>query len=191
MKKFNRYVLLYLTWTSPIALLAIVLSTMKYSGENLFYDITGFATILWIILLIYIVLVTSLSPARRDSFVRWLSGIKENDERESQITGLVSKKTFIFMTGIVLLLLFLSVIRIDIYHNKDLIAQGKESGMIELGMGIGFIKSNDANKIDQTNRDYIVKYHGLPLTSEGTLILVFALQLGAFYFFSRKTEQFA
>ena len=190
MKKFNKYVLLYLKWISPIALLAAVLSTMKYSGGNLFYDITGFATILWIVLLIYIVFVTSLSPARRDSFVRWLSGIKENDERESQITGLVSKKTFIFMTGIVLLLLFLSVIRIDIYHNKDLIAQGKESGMIELGAGLGFIESSDANKIDQTNRDYIVKYHGLPLTSDGTLILVLALQLGAFYFFSRKTEQF-
>ena len=176
MKKFNKYVLLYLKWISPIALLAAVLSTMKYSGGNLFYDITGFATILWIVLLIYIVFVTSLSPARRDSFVRWLSGIKENDERESQITGLVSKKTFIFMTGIVLLLLFLSVIRIDIYHNKDLIAQGKESGMIELGAGLGFIESSDANKIDQTNRDYIVKYHGLPLTSDGTLILVLALQ---------------
>lgn len=93
------------------------------------------------------------------------------------------------MTGIVLLLLFLSVIRIDIYHNKDLIAQGKNGGMIELGMGIGFIESSDTNKTDESNRDYIVKYHGLPLTSDGTLILVLVLQLGAFYFFSRKTEQ--
>lgn len=189
MKNFNKFVLLYLKWASPIAVLAAALSGLGYSGDNLFYDVTGWTTIIWIVFLIYMVLVTSLSPALRDSFVRWLSGIKENDERESQITGLVSKKTFIFMTGILILLLFLSVIRIDIYHKKDLIAQGKKGGVIEFGMGLRFIGSDGTNKIDESNRDYIVKYHGLPLTSDGALILVLALQMGAFYFFSRKTEQ--
>lgn len=191
MKNFNKYVLLYLKWTSPVALLAAVLSALSYSGDSLFYATTGWMTIVWIILMIYTVLVTSLSPELRDLFVRRLSGIKENDERESQITGVVSQKTFIFMTGITILLLFLSVIRIDIFHNKDLIAQGKEGGMIQFGIGLRFIESDDTNKIDESNRDYIVKYHGLPLTSDGTLILILGLQLGVFYFFSRKINQLA
>jgi hypothetical protein len=190
MKTFNKYVLLYLKWASPIAVLAAALSGFGYSGNNLFYDITGITTIIWLVGLIYVVFTTSLSPSLRDSFVRWLSGIKENDERESQITGVVSKKTFIFMTGILILLLFLSVIRIDIYRNKDLIAQGKEGGMISFGMGLRFIESPDDTKATtDTNRDYIVKYHGLPLASDGVLVVILALQLGAFYITSRKTEQ--
>lgn len=191
MKTFNKYVLLYLKWASPIALVAAILSGLGYSGNNLFYHTIGITTVIWIVCLIYMVLVTSLSPKLRETFVRWLSGIKENDERESQITGVVSKNTFIFMTGILILLLFLSVIRIDIYRNKDLIAQGKEGGMISFGMGMRFIESSDTKTTDETNRDYILKYHGLPLTSDGVLVVVLALQLGAFYNSSRKTEQFS
>ena len=186
---FNKYVIQYLKWTTPIALIAAILSGLGKSGDNLFYDITGWVTIFWIILLIYMVFMTSLSPQLRESFVRWLSRIEENDERETQITGLISKKTFIFMTGILTLLLFLSVLRIDIYQNKDLIAQGKKGGMVTFGMGLRFIESDDTSKVDESNRDYIIKYHGLPLASDGTLILVILLQMGAFYFFSKKETQ--
>lgn len=57
MKTFNKYVLLYLKWASPIALLAAVLSGFGYSGNTLFYDITGIATVIWIALLVYMVFI--------------------------------------------------------------------------------------------------------------------------------------
>jgi hypothetical protein len=119
-----------------------------------------------------------------------VAGIKEHDERESQITGFVSKNTFIFMTGILILLLFLSIIRIDIYKDKDLLARGKEGGMVRFGMGLHIIDSGDKTTIDESNRAYIVKYHGLPLAKDGILILILGLQLGAFYQFSRTGNHF-
>ena len=162
MNNFNKWIILYLKWASPVALLAATLSAMGKSGNTLFYDITGCITILWIVFLIYLVFAMAFQNNLRNRFVSWLAGIKENDERESQITGFVSKSTFIFMTGILVLLLFLSVIRVDIYHNKDLIAQGKNGGMASLGMALRFIEADDKIKVDESNRDYIVKYHGLP-----------------------------
>lgn len=190
MKNFNNWILLYLKWTSPVAALAATLSALGKSGNTLFYDVIGWTTILWIVSLIYIVFVTALTPQLRNTFVRKLSGIKENDERETQITGLVSKKTFIFMTGILTLLLFLSVIRINIYQSTELASDGKKHGEINFGMGLRFVESGitTAETTSESNRNYLVKYSGLPLTSDGTLIVVMLLQLGAFYFFSRKSD---
>lgn len=191
MKNFNKWILLYLKWTSPIAALAATLSALGKSGNTLFYDVIGWTTILWIAFLIYTVFVTALTPQLRNTFVRKLSGIKENDERETQITGEVSKKTFIFMTGILTLLLFLSIIRINIYQNTELGADGKKHGEINFGMGLRFIEAGTAESTNESNRNYLVKYSGLPLTSDGTLIVVMLLQVGAFYFFSRKADSLA
>ncbi len=188
MKNLNKCILAYLKWTSPIALLAAVLSSMEMSGGTFFYDLIGWITMVWIVFLIYTVFNIALSSQQRDSFVRWISGIKENDEREAIITGEVSKKTFIFMTGILTLLLFLSVIKINIYRNTDTI-NGKNNGSITFGMGLRFVESeNKSPVIDDLKRSYIVKYSGLPLTSDGTLIVIMFLQVGAFYYFSRKIE---
>lgn len=172
-----------------MAALAATLSALGKSGDTLFYDVIGWITILWVAFLIYTVFTTALSPRLRDSFVRWLSGIKENDERESQITGLVSKKTFIFMTGILTLLLFLSIIRINIYQNGEASPDGKKHGEINFGMALHFTESENTTVLNEPNRTYLVKYSGLPLTSDGTLLVVMLLQVGAFYFFSRKAEQ--
>ncbi len=192
MKNFNQLTGAYLKWISPVAIIAAVLSMMGYSGNTIWYDLLGWATILWIAVLIYTVFAVAFNPTLRDSFVRKLSGIKENDERETQITGQISKKTFIFMMGTLTLLLFLSVVRIDIYKGAEPSLNGK-NGAISFGMGLRFIESAPQAEASSTDagRNYIVKYSGLPLTSDGTLVIVMLLQLGAFYFFSRKENQAA
>jgi len=63
-------------------------------------------------------------------------------------------------------------------------------GEINFGMGLRFIESGiaTAESTSESNRNYLVKYSGLPLTSDGTLIIVMLLQVGAFYFFSKKSD---
>lgn len=190
MKKMNKWIALYLKWISPIAMLAATLSVMGISGDTLLFDIIGWPTIIWILFFVYLVFITALTPKLRDKFVRWLSGIKENDERETQLTGLTSKKTFIFMTGILTLLLFLSLIRVDIYQRLDKLPDGQSSGEVNLAMALRFIESpaDPTTILEDSQRNYFVKYRGLPFTADGTLIIVMILQVGAFYYFSRKSE---
>lgn len=192
MKNLNQWSFTYLKWMSPVAFVAAILSASGQSGSTPFYHVIGWVTSLWIVCLIYTVFSIGLSPERRNSFVRRLSGIKENDEREVQITGDVSKKTFIFMTGVLTLLLFLSVIQISIYRYADPSAVSGDNGAVKVGITLRFIESNSkqATPADELSRDYIVKYSGLPLTSDGTLILVLLLQVGAFYYFSRGSGSF-
>lgn len=189
--KFDQWLLFFLKWTSPIAITAAVLSVLGISKNSLLMDILGITTILWIIVVIYQVFTIGLSDNKRNQFVRWLAGIKENDERESLIAGVVSKKTFIFMTGILTLLLFLSMLRISIYQTNEIMPNGKKNGEISLGFASQFVQTELEQKTVQEGpqKIHIVRYNGLPLTADGVLIIVMLLQIGAFYTFSRRENK--
>jgi len=189
--KFDQWLLLFLKWASPIAITAAVLSVLGMSKNSLLMDILGITTILWIIIVIYQVFTIGLSDSKRNQFVRWLAGIKENDERESLIAGVVSKKTFIFMTGVLTLLLFLSMLRISIYQTNEIMPNGKKNGEVSLGFASQFIQTDLEQKTVQegSQKIHIVRYNGLPLTADGVLIIVMLLQIGAFYTFSRRENK--
>ena len=192
MNTINKFVIDYLKWASPIAALAALLSAMGKSGSTIFYDSIGTVTIVWVVFLMYLVFALALQDKLRNRFVRWIAGIKENDERESLIAGKASQKTFIFMTGLIVLLIFLSIIRIEIYQNNFLDANGKKNGEIRLGMGIKFLQSpteeSPTTEIEN-QRKYFIHYKEFPLAGDGILLVVFFMQIGAFYYFSRKEEQ--
>lgn len=182
----------YLKWISPFAIIAAVLSAMGKSSNSLIYDILGVGTIIWILFLVYLVFALTLQEPLRNSFVRWIAGIKENDERETYIAGQTSKKTFIFMTAFIVLLIFLSIIRIEIYQNKTPDLNGKKNGEVRLGMAIKFIEGQSDDKTPETidlERNYFVHYKGFPLAVDGTLILVGLFQIFTFYYFSRKESK--
>ena len=190
MNKLNKFVIAYLKWASPLALIAATLSALGKSGDTVFYDTIGWVTIVWVLLLIYLMFALAFQDQLRNRFVRWIAGIKENDERESFIAGKASKKTFIFMTGFIVLLIFLSIIRIDIYQNKTLNSVGKKNGEVRLGMGVKFIQShNDDESKNDNDKTYFIHYKEFPLAVDGTLFLVGLMQIGAFYYFSRKEDQ--
>ena len=192
MNKLNKFVIAYLKWASPLALIAAILSALGKSDNTFIYDILGWATIAWVFLLIYLVFALALQDQLKNRFVRWIAGIKEDDEREAFIAGIASKKTFIFMTGLIVLLIFLSVIRIDIYRHKTPNTDVKNHGEVRLGMGVEFIQSDNRDNLtnaDDSDRDYLIHYKGFPLAVDGTLFLVGLMQIGTFYYFSRKENQ--
>jgi len=192
MNKFNNFIIAYLKWISPLAIIVAVLSAMGKSSNSLIYDILGISTIIWILFLVYLVFALTLQEQLRNSFVRWIAGIKENDERETFIAGQTSKKTFIFMTAFIVLLIFLSIIRIEIYQNKIPDLNGKNNGEIRLGMAIKFIDGQTDDKWSDNkdaDRNYFIHYKGFPLAVDGTLILVGLFQIFTFYYFSRKENK--
>jgi hypothetical protein len=190
MNKINKFAIAYLKWASPIVLIAAILSGMGKSGDTLFYSTIGWVTIIWVLLLIYITFALAFQDQLRNRFVRWIAGIKENDERESLIAGNSSKKTFIFMTGFIILLIFLSIIRIEIYKNKIPDPNGKRNGRISFSMSLQFIRPQSDDKpatSSDDDRNYFVNYR-FPLAVDGTLLLVGLMQIGSFYYFSRKED---
>lgn len=195
MEKFNKFCIKYIKYISPIAVIAIILTVMSipFNSDdpskgpvlNFLIDIFGWIVVVWCALFAYLFFAIAFNEKLRNSFVRKLAGIKENDERESHITGIVSKKTFIASTGILVLLLFLSALQINIYRTPG--PDDGKHGTIALGMRMTFVKQEQSPTTkEESERMYIVKYNGLPLTADGTLLLVMILQIGSFYYFSKK-----
>jgi uncharacterized membrane protein (DUF373 family) len=186
MNKFNKHLITFLKYFSPVVAVAIFLSMRGFNGNNFFYQFFGLGTILWTVLLFYFFFAVAFSENLKNTFVRRLAGIKENDEREFQLTGIVSKKTFIATTAFLILLLFLSVIRVNIYRDSEAEVKSGKHGTIQIGMGMTILNEKTEPAKEEIGRRYIIKYNGFPLSADGTLLLVMLLQLGTFYYFSRQ-----
>jgi uncharacterized membrane protein len=186
MEKTNSFILRFLKWTSPIAIIAATLYALSKSGDSLFYNFIGIITILWILGFTYIIFGIAFQTQLRNQFIRWITGIKESDEREVYISGQASKNTFILTIAITLLMFFLSVLRVEVSQNKDTSIDGKKNGVIYLGMGLQFLKEAESTSSIDAQKKYYINYNGSPLAADGTLITLLVLQLGSFYYFSRR-----
>ncbi|KHD88713.1 MAG: hypothetical protein OM95_07905 [Bdellovibrio sp. ArHS] len=100
---------------------------------------------------------------------------------------MVSKNTFITVTGILVLLLFLSSLQVVIYRVPEAKRSSGNNGAISIGVGFPFLVENrDPAESSNQDRIYLVNYKGSPLTSGATLLLMTILQVSAFYYYSRK-----
>lgn len=172
MERFNKICLQYLKYFWPTIVIAVILDLLGYNGDGpnrkfLEYvmDFLGVPGVLWLVVLFYFFFAVVLNEKIRNSFVRKLARIEEHDEREVYITGLVSKKTFISMVAMLVLLLFLSALTIDVYKTPQLVKEGK-NGIISIGFGMSLLRDGES---EDATRVYIVKYNGLPLTAAALL----------------------
>lgn len=194
MDKFNSLIFKLLKYLSLIVAIALSLDWLGFNdakpGERLssyFFEFAGWMTVLWCATVIYTFFAIAFNEKVKNLVVRKLAGIKENDERETHLTGIISKKTFISITGGLVLLLFLSSLKINIYKASAAEIKNGKHGMLGISMGLSLLApQNIEYKNDEVNRSYFFKYNGLPLSTDGTLLLIIILQMGTFYYFSRK-----
>lgn len=194
MDKFNSVVFKLMKILSLMVLIGIGLDMMGYNTQNpeskawdFFFKTAGVITMLWCISVVYLFFLIAFNEKVKNTVVRKLAGIRENDERETHLTGVISKKTFISMTGVLVLLLFLSSLKVNVYvASEEEVKQGKH-GHLAIGMGLTLIApEKNQNQSDELKRNYFFEYNGLPLTADGTLLFVIILQIGAFYYFSKN-----
>ncbi|GIL17198.1 MAG: hypothetical protein BroJett040_09490 [Oligoflexia bacterium] len=179
----------------PVALAAIALDYLGYNDRSdgktimhYLFDICGWGIVIWTTAVIYLFFAIAINKNLKNKVVRKLAGISENDEREAQITGVASKKTFITATGAMILLVFLSALNIVVYkYPQSLRTEGK-NGAILIGMSLKLVedKPMETTQAAEDGKIYIINYKGLPLTGAGMLILIFIIQIGGFYYFSKK-----
>ncbi len=187
LERINYFAILYLKYAFPIVALAVALDQMHKSGEGFLWEVLGVMTVAWVALVIYIFFAIAFQRTLRDKVVRKLAGIHENDERESYLTGVISKKTFTASMGIMILMVFLSGLQVNVFRYGPHEAMADKKGAIQIGFGMKLLADPIPSTPDEPEgRTYMVKYSGLPLTSSGTLLVVMILQLGFFWITSRR-----
>lgn len=141
-------------------------------------EITSWYFILWFIGLLYFMFALTFSPKMRNMLLIKLTRIKERDEREVLITGEISKKTFLATLWILIILLFVSILNIDIGKiPKDQVVNGKEH-RISIGLHFKLIEN-------RSETDSIFSVNGLPLSNQGLIFLLLLWQIGCYRYLSR------
>lgn len=192
MDKFNTVLLKLMKYLSAVVVVATVFDLLGFNTEkpeikawDYFFQTAGVITVLWCFIVVYFFFSIAFNQKIRNTVVRKLAGIKEHDERETYLTGVISKKTFISMTGV--LFLFLSSLNINIYKASEEEIKNGKHGYIAIGLRLSLLAPQNAEKQNaDISKKYYIKYNGLPLTANGIVLIVLALQIGSFYYFSKK-----
>ena len=193
MKRLDNYILKYFIYFSPFMIIPTIALEMNskikgyITGEGPLFTAWAVLGILWCVSFMYVMFSLVFNEKLKNIFIRKLARIRENDEREAQITGTISKKTFISSIAVLLLFIFLSVVNVHLYRaSKEEVPKGNR-GVLFIGADLKFFEPTpNEKKNEPAGRNYYVNYNGLPLSSDGTLILVLCIQMGLFYYFSRK-----
>lgn len=190
MNRFDRYALWYLVGGSPIFISFMIWASFVYNATERSSVLNGgiwnyFALffIPWIFDLFYIVIKMLFSKTLRDTVMARLAGMKERDERESNVAGNAAKFAFLSTFAIVLFCIVFSMTTFSVTkHPKD--ANG-DRGMISIGFNANAIdKTAVSMKIEGDAEIY--SYSSMPLTKPYILLLILVWQLGSYHLIARR-----
>lgn len=198
MKKFlkiNSYISKFLLYSIPIILIVLVWASFQNQQQVLdmnnsiiyfVWNLISIYFLVWFFFLIYFLIVLVFSRQFRENILIKFSGIKERDERETYINGKACKSTFFSTIAILLLLLFLTVVNIQVIHLSPENAIDNKRRQISISLSLKFFNFDSKQKKDKNGT--ILSIHKLPLTTEATIILIILWQILSYHYFSRKNN---
>lgn len=189
MRVLNNLIKKYVFFTSPFALLTLVAAAvledrpLSTAGWETLWQVAQFNLLIWLMAVLCLISSLIFFENDRNRVLLKLAGIRERDERESFITGIASKSTFLSTIALLILLLFLSLIQLRI---EALPTGGQGEGTdISLSLGIGFGSDEEA-KSEEAAGEVLFDYNHLPLTQPVLLVLLILWQFAAYRYFAKR-----
>jgi len=181
MKKYDSIFLKWFTILTLPSWAIIGIAAWRGSSDDWFNTCAGVLIVLWIFSLIYILSKMVFVPSYRETLLAKIFKQKISDEREMHISGDATKRTYFFTASIILILLFVSILKVSLnFPTKEERYIGKK-GSISIGFAYSII-SKEAIKKDKT--EFSIKE--LPISKEGILSLMLLLQLASYHLYFRK-----
>jgi hypothetical protein len=126
------------------------------------------------------------SKALRNSVLARLSGMKERDEREVQITGRALKSSYLGSMTILLCLLSISFIQITFSKKSvDHLKPGELPRSISLGYAAK-LADPDAIVMKKEGYDIYIQYNGVPLSTIALIMILLIWQIVSYRYVSQK-----
>ena len=142
MNKIDNIIIKYCVYSIPLLVgLGIWGSTgnpeelsMATGLQGILWNFLGWIAMTWVVSAAYLSCKTLFKSDFREIVLKKISGIKERDEREVQITGSAAKYTFFSTSALVIFLLLLSMFTIKIGKYPADVAKEGKNGFISIGI---------------------------------------------------------
>lgn len=189
MNKINMWMSRIFLYLSPVTILICLSENWGFLSEMLkteFLNIViGSVLSLWVLSGVWFFVLIVMSSQSRELLLARLANVEVRDEREEQIVGQASKKTFLFMLAILLVLFAASTIRYGqgIHNPID-----KKSQSLTIG-NWGLLDSHTEviSQFDGTRTEKIRVSEALPLSKTGLLLILIIIQLVAYQITSKSS----
>lgn len=200
-EKLSYYNLKFVLYTTPIAIITVVLSIYIYktfgdkNADGVIFDILGIHFILWFLSLILLVSSLTLLKNFREKILCKLIKSEERDERETYIAGKASKSTLLASIAFLVLLFILSITTIRIEAPTDAARNAGKKGYVSIGFSTSLIKNSMIQKIVQKNepdsKDYkfIIHYNGVPLSQSALILLIMIFYISVYHFYKWQYQK--
>lgn len=190
MNRFDRCALWYLVGASPFFIVFMIWVSLIIDGTEKtstmnggIWNVVAFFFIPWVLDIFYIVIKMLFSKTLRDNVMAKLAGMKQRDERESNVAGNAAKFSFLSTFAIVLFFIVFSVTTFSVTkHPKD--ADGKR-GMVAIGFSANVIDKTAVTMKTEGDAE-VYSYNSLPLTKPFILLLILVWQLGSYHLIARR-----
>lgn len=151
------------------------------------YDFGGFVFGAWMALSIYLSVRLMASEVFREKVLTKLTFIKERDEREVLLTGKAAKATMLTTIAILIFLFCLSCFQVSIYRVSAEQAVDGKTGIVSLGLGLGLLEKSKQEKAEEAvQKENIVSYTGLPITSSTVILGLLIWQIISYNYSMRR-----
>lgn len=191
------FIIGFFIWASMIVEPAVIkaatlaqkdLITQTYSGGT--WDYIGYIIMVWYALALITLGRLLYSSSYREEILANLGMIKERDEREAEITGFASKFSMIASIAFLMCLLFFNSMNFGVKKQRihPVEADGKtQRGTVTVGFRFSVI-DYEAIKIVNNENEKEFSYKELPLTKNGTIVLIILWQIGMFALAARRKK---
>ena len=99
MERFNRISLKFIIYFSPVVVIAMILDLLGFNSGKpeqtpnyYFFEVVGWTTMIWCALLVYLFFAIGFNEKLKNTVVRKLARINENDEREVRKVAVIGTR---------------------------------------------------------------------------------------------------
>lgn len=139
---------------------------------------------LWLLLAVYLLVRLLVSGEFRDKVLSRLTFIRERDEREAMLTGKAAKTTMLTTLAVLLVLFFLSCIRLSVSTLPP--GQAVDGKTRALTIGAAFSLTDQARPGQPAPEETVVAYSGLPLSGSAVIAGLIIWQIAAYNYSMRR-----
>lgn len=185
MKVFN-VIEKYLLYAFPAVLVCVFWSNAVPEKDiqmplRILWEILAWNLLAWFALLTLFVISLLLVPSVRENFFRRIASIKERDEREEQLVGIVSKRTYISMLSVLVFLFFISAFSFQVRQVPDDQAINGKKKLASISLNLKLF--DEARETKSEDGQTIIQSKDIPLTKSSLLLLLILLHLATYRVF--------
>jgi hypothetical protein len=153
---------------------------IRFAWEALSWNL-----MIWFSVLLLFLILLLVHSSTRELVITRLTGMKERDEREQIIAGQAARSSFLVTFSFLILLLFVSVLSVDISKIPESEITAGKTKSLSIGLNFSLLDRSPKESSSESGRT-VFETNGIPISKPAIVLLIMICQVGVFAWSARR-----